>query len=180
MSIQVALLRAINVGGNAIVPMANLRAVVEKAGLRDVRSLLQSGNLIFDANTKTAAATEKLLEATVAKAFGLTTDIFVRSAKEIDAIAAGNPFPKEARNDPGRLVVVFMRQAPAPAAYKALQASIKGRETVRGDGRHAYIAYPDGQGNSKLTAAVITRHLGTPGTARNWNTLLKLAAAASG
>lgn len=175
MSTQAALLRAVNVGGTGSVAMADLRAAAEKAGLKNARTLLASGNLIF-AGAKAPAATENLLEAAVAKTFGLTTDIFVRTASEIAAVVAANPFPKEAKNDPGRLVVVFMREAPSVAAFKALQAAIKGPETVRGDGRHAYIVYPDGQGRSKLTAAVIARHLGTPGTARNWNTVLKLAA----
>ena len=62
------------------------------------------------------------------------------------------------------------------ATFKALQDWIKGREKIRGDGSHAYITYPDGAGNSKLTPAVIERHLGCAGTARNWNTVGKLVA----
>lgn len=175
MSVQCALLRAVNVGGHAKLPMSDLRALADSIGLKNARTLLQSGNLVFDAGGRSPAASEKLLEGACAKAFGFTTDIYVRTPAEIDAVLARNPFPKEAGNDPGRLVVLFTRDAPAANTFKALQAAIKGREIVRGDGRHAYIVYPDGLGNSKLTGALIERHLGLSGTARNWNTLGKLA-----
>jgi uncharacterized protein (DUF1697 family) len=104
----------------------------------------------------------------------------VRTAVEIDAVLAGNPFAREAREIPGYLHVLFLRQAADAGAYKALQAAIKGDEVVRGGGRHAYIVYPSGAGNSKLTPAILARHLGAPGTARNWNTVSKLAALAAG
>jgi uncharacterized protein (DUF1697 family) len=179
MSVQVALLRAVNVGGTGKVSMAELRDAAQTAGLKNVRSLLQSGNLLFDAGPKTPAAVEKALEAVCAKTFGIETSIYVRTAAEIAATVARNPFAKEAKDDPARLHVLFMREAPDKASFVALQAAIKGRELVLGDGRHAYIVYPDGAGNSKLTSAVIMRHLGTPGTARNWNTVSKLAALAA-
>ena len=176
MSVQAAFLRAVNVGGTGLVAMAELRAVAEKSGLKNARTLLQSGNLVFEAGNKSPAAVEKLLEAACAKAFNLTNGIYVRTASEIDAVLARNPFAKQAQDDPGHLHVLFMHEAPPAAAFKALQAAIKGRERVHDDGRHAYIVYPDGSGNSKLTSAVIARHLGAPGTARNWNTVNKLAA----
>jgi uncharacterized protein (DUF1697 family) len=179
MSTQIALLRAINVGGNAKVPMAELRAVAEKAGLKNVRTLLQSGNLVFDAGSKAPAASEKLLEKACAAAFGLRTDIYVRVAAELEAIAANNPFKAEAIDDPGHLLVVFMRAAPPAKAFETLQGAIKGRERVRGYRNHAYIHFPDGVGVSKVTPTVIARHLGQPGTARNWNTLCKLLAVAA-
>ena len=70
--------------------------------------------------------------------------------------------------------MMCLREAPDAAAVKALQAAIKGRETVRAKGKQAYFVYPDGQGTSKLTIAIIEKMLGTRGTARNWNTVLKL------
>ncbi|HEY4942415.1 MAG TPA: DUF1697 domain-containing protein [Rhizomicrobium sp.] len=175
MSVQCALLRAVNVGGNAKLPMADLRALAQNIGLKNARTLLQSGNLLFEAGSRSPAASEKLLESACAKAFGLKTDIYVRTPAEIDALIARNPFPSEAKTDPSHLVVLFLRGAPDAKSFKTLQAAIKGREVVRGDGRHAYIVYPDDIGESKLTGALIERHLGLPGTARNWNTLGKLA-----
>ncbi|MBL6852998.1 MAG: DUF1697 domain-containing protein [Alphaproteobacteria bacterium] len=178
--IQVGLLRAVNVGGNAKVPMADLRAMAEKIGLKNARTLLASGNLVFDAGARTPAASEKLLESACAKTFGLKTDIYVRSHAELKTIIARNPFEKEAEDDPSHLVVLFMRDAPGAKAFGALQNWIKGSEQVRGDGNHAYIVYPDGIGMSKLTPGVIERHLGCAGTARNWNTVGKLAALSVG
>jgi uncharacterized protein (DUF1697 family) len=172
---MIALLRAVNVGGNAKLAMSNLRAAAEKAGLKNVRSLLQSGNLVFDAGSRAPSAVEKLLETVCARSFGLKTDVYVRTDAELAALIEANPFPKEARSDPGHLLVLFLREEPDAAAHKALQGAIKGREQVRGGGRHAYITFPDGIGTSKLTSAFLARYLGEPGTGRNWNTVLKLA-----
>ena len=176
MTTYAALLRAVNVGGTGKVAMADLRKAVEGIGYKNVRTLLQSGNLIFETHAKSP---EKALEAAFEKAFGFKTDIHVRDGAELAEVIARNPFPKEAKSDPARLHVLFMRKAPTAENFKALDAAIKGPERVRGDGRHAYLHYPDGAGASKLTSAVIARHLGTPGTARNWNTVTKLAAMAS-
>jgi uncharacterized protein (DUF1697 family) len=174
---HIALLRAINLAGKNMVGMADLRAMLGRAGVEDVQTLLQSGNVIFAAGRRSPASLEKALEAAFAKRFGFESDHFIRTGGEIAAVIAGNPFPKEASTDPGHLIVVFLKDETTAPAVKALQSAIKGREVVRAKGRHAYIYYPDGAGRSKLTAAIIEKHLGCRGTARNWNTLLKLAAA---
>ena len=129
---------------------------------------------MFKSASSSAEKVERLLEAASTKHLGVTTDYFVRSAKEWQAIIEANPFPKEAKNDPARLVMMCLRDAPSPAQVKALQAAIKGREVVKAGGRQAYFVYPDGQGRSKLTIQMIEKALGTRGTARNWNTVLKL------
>jgi uncharacterized protein (DUF1697 family) len=98
----------------------------------------------------------------------------VRTADEWRKLIDANPFTVEAKNDPSRLVVTCYKSALDPAKVKAAQAAITGRERLRADGRHLYMTFPDGQGNSKA-AIVVGRMLG-PGTARNWNTVLKLAA----
>ncbi len=179
MTTHIALLRGVNVGGKNQVAMTDLRGLLARLGFADPQSLLQSGNLVFRASGKTAAQLERLLEAEVARRLGLDTQFLVRSAAEWKAIVARNPFPDEAKRDPGRLVVVALKDAPDAKRVKALQASVVGRETVRGRGREAYIVYPDGQGRSKLTNALIERLLGTRATARNWNTVLKLDALAN-
>jgi uncharacterized protein (DUF1697 family) len=92
------------------------------------------------------------------------------------AVIAGNPFSEEAARDPGHLLVVALKDAPDRAAAAALRNAITGREVVRVRGRHAYIVYPDGIGRSRLTTVVIEKKLGTRGTGRNWNTVLKLGA----
>src|SRR5262249_6537821 len=117
----------------------------------------------------------KELEAEAAKRFGRPIDFFVRDGQEWARVIADNPFPTEAKRDPGHLVVMALKDVPTAAAMKALQAAIKGREIVQAIGRHAYVVYPDGIGRSKLTNAVIEKALAARATGRNWNTVLKIA-----
>jgi len=155
--------------------MADLRDLLTGLGLREVQSVLQSGNLVFRCNGEGGVRLERTLEAEAKKRLSVETDFFVRSAAEWEDAVAENPFHEEARRDPARLVAVFLKEPPGSAGLKALQAAVVGREVVRGSGRQVYIVYPDGQGRSKLTNAVIEKHLRTRGTARNWNTVLRLA-----
>jgi uncharacterized protein (DUF1697 family) len=177
----VALLRAVNVGGRAVLRMAELKTLLAELGYDAPQTLLQSGNAVFGvggARRETSGAIEARIERELERRLSLRSDVFIRSAGEWDAAIAANPFREEAESDPSRLVIMPLKDAPPAAAVKALQASIKGREAVRADGRQLYIVYPDGIGTSKLTSSVIERTLGSRGTARNWNTALKLAALA--
>jgi uncharacterized protein (DUF1697 family) len=175
MTAYVALLRAINVGGANAVAMAELRAMCGELGLGDARTVLQSGNVVF--RTAIARAElEPLLEREAANRFGTTIEFVVRSADEWSALIAANPFTREAADDPAHVVVMCCKRAPEAAALAALTGAIAGREDVRAAGADVYITYPDGIGDSKLTNAVIQRKLGTSGTARNWNTVRKIAA----
>ena len=180
MNTHIALLRGVNVGGHQKVPMTDLRALVAKLGFTDVRSLLHSGNLVFRSDgpsgSEASAEIERLLQAELKKRVGIDTDFFVRSASEWKAVIAKNPFRKEAERDPAHLAAMFLKDAPTAKQVAALEQAIVGRETFRVEGRLAYIVYPDGTGNSKLTSALIDRKFETRGTGRNWNTELKLAA----
>jgi uncharacterized protein (DUF1697 family) len=175
MTVHVALLRAVNVGGRSL-PMADLKAMLADIGLAQARTLLQSGNVVLDAAAKTGTALESFLERETQIRLNLKADYLVRTAAEWKAIIARNPFRRQAKDDPAHLVAMPLKVAPAKARVAALQAAIKGRERVRADGRELYIVYPDGIGRSKLTIAVIERTLATRGTARNWNTVLKVQA----
>jgi uncharacterized protein (DUF1697 family) len=180
MTVYIALLRGINVGGHQRVAMSDLRDLLAKLDFGDPRSLLQSGNLVFRSAKRTAAELERLLETEAEKRLGLRSDFFVRSAQEWQAIVARNPFPAEAERDPGRLLVMFLKDAPDAGSVAALEAAVTGREVVRAHGREAYLVYPDGVGRSRLTHALIEKKLATRGTGRNWNTVLKLGALAGG
>ncbi len=176
MIIHIALLRAINVGGHNLVAMSDLRQLFADLGFPGAKSLLQSGNVVFESPQAADAEVERRLEKEIAKRLGVTADFIVRSAKEWQKIVARNPFPKQAKEDPGHLLVDFLKSAPSAESVRSLQSAIQGPETLRGDGKQLYIVYPDGVGRSKLTATLIERKLGIRGTARNWNTVLKLAA----
>ena len=114
-----------------------------------------------------------------AKRLDLRTDFLIRTAAEWKRIVAHNPFPEEAKGDPAHLVVMFLKRAPNAKEIAALRSSITGPEIVAADGRQVYIVYPAGIGRSRLTNSFAEKKLGTRGTARNWNTVLKLTACVS-
>jgi uncharacterized protein (DUF1697 family) len=175
MSMHVALLRAVNVGGRGLLAMSDLRELFEALGFAGAQSLLQSGNFVFQSGRQTGAALERLLETETEKRLGVATDYLIRTADEWKKVIASNPFSDEAERDPGHLLVVFLKQEPPAKDVKALQAAIKGPEVVRCEGKHLYAVYPLGIGHSKLTNTLIERKLGSRGTGRNWNTVRKLA-----
>ena len=176
MTMQVALLRAVNVAGKNRVAMADLRGMLEELGFTGVKSLLQSGNLVFRSERRFGEALERLLETETATRLKVSCDYFVRTADEWAKVVANNPFPDEAERDPGHLVVMFLKAPASSKNVKALAAAIRGPELVRAQGKQLYLVYPAGIGRSKLTTALIEKHLGIRGTGRNWNTVVKLAA----
>lgn len=173
MTTYIALLRGINVGGNKKVAMSDLRDLAARLGFEDPKTLLQSGNLVIRGKKQATSAIEKLFRPK------LDCEVFVRTAEEWKTIVANNPFTKEAKDDPGYLHVMCLRGAPDMSAVDSLRAAIVGREVVEVREREAYLVYPDGAGRSKLTHGLIEKKLGVQGTARNWNTTLKLLALTS-
>ena len=178
MPVHIALLRAVNVGGRNAIAMSDLRGLATALGFAEARTLLQSGNLVFRSDRRTGAALERVLEAEAAARLDLETDFLIRTASEWERVIARNPFPAEAKRDPGHLVVMVLKQEPERKEVEALRAAIAGPEIVRADDRQLYIVYPAGQGRSRFTNALIEKKLGTRGTGRNWNTVLKLGALA--
>lgn len=176
LAVHIALLRAINVGGNRKVAMADLRSLVEELGFADVRTLLQSGNLVFRSGGPDGGDLEARLQTAARDRLGLETDFMVRGAAEWSRIVANNPFPDAAAQDPAHLAIVFLKTPTTKADIEALRRASPGPERIAGGGRELYIVYPDGMGRSLLTPAIMKRTIGIPGTARNWNTVLKLAA----
>ena len=154
--------------------MTDLRNFLTQLGFDDVRSLLQSGNLVFDSRARIGAELERFLEAEALKRFALEIDFFVRAPEEWKGMIRQNPFRKEAELDPAHLVVMLLKSPPRAEDVAALQEGISGPEIVQAKGRQLYAFYPKGIGRSRLTNAVIERKLGRC-TGRNWNTVLKLA-----
>lgn len=176
-----AFLRAVNVGGTQLLPMAALREALAAAGYDPVRTLLQSGNVVLGA-ARTGGRLEAELEAVLHRKWGIETPVVVRSGEAWRRMIAGNPFPKEAVANPAKLQTVVLKALAGAAQLKALRAAIRGPETVElsATGRELHVFYPEGAGNSKLTGNVMEKALGCVGTSRNWNTVLKLAALAEG
>jgi uncharacterized protein (DUF1697 family) len=159
----VALLRAVNVGGRSL-SMERLRALAERAGFSEVRTYIQSGNLLFSSRLAEAKVKARL-EAALAAELGMPVSVLVRSAAEIAEVARKNPFPKRA---PNRVVAIFLERPAPKTALRDLVAP--GGEEVRLSGREIFVHYPNGQGRSKLKLAAAAF-----GTARNLNTVAKLA-----
>lgn len=170
----IALLRAVNLGGDSTVSMDALRGLVGRLGYTEVRCLLQSGNLVFEGPGRTEGSMEHQLQAAIGKELGLATEVFVRSGAEWQKVIDGNPFPEEAERDPAHLVLMALRDPPPAAAWEKLREVIDGPERFEPAGRYAYVTYPDGIGRSRVTNRLLEAKLGTLSTGRNWNTVLKL------
>jgi uncharacterized protein (DUF1697 family) len=176
MPVHLALLRAVNVAGRKPVRMTELCDLMVELGFADVRSVLQTGNLVFRSRARTGADLEDFLEAEAAKRHNLQTDVFVRTEMEWKKTIANNQYREEAKRDPAHLIVMFLKRTPSAKEAEQVQAAITGPEIVSVDDRQAYIVYPAGIGRSRVTNAFLEGKLGTRGTARNWNTVLKLEA----
>jgi uncharacterized protein (DUF1697 family) len=172
----VAFLRAVNVGGNNKVPMAPLREALTAAGLDDVSTVLQSGNVVF-ASRKSSATVGKVVGDAIEDAFGLSIGVVVRTGAELAAVAATNPFlADEPDRDPKTLHVVFLSGEPTAAAAAKLDPERSPPDAFDVAGSEIYLSYPGGSGTSKLTLDYLERTLGVRGTARNWRTVQRLAA----
>ncbi|MFV2113571.1 DUF1697 domain-containing protein [Micromonospora sp. LOL_025] len=170
----VALLRGVNVGG-AKVAMADLRRLVTGLGHDDVRTYLQSGNVVFGSTVRDADALARGIERAIADELGLTVPVLVRSGRELAAVAGGNPYA-DREDDPTRLLVVFLATAPGRSAVDAL--AVPGGENLAFTvaGRDVYLHYPDGgYGRSKFTNNHLEKKLGVVATTRNWRSVRTLA-----
>jgi uncharacterized protein (DUF1697 family) len=165
MTAYVALLRAINVGGTGRLEMADLRSLCEGCGFTGVATFIQSGNVVFKTK-RSEASVQKLLEQTLTEKMGKPVGVLVRSSEELTAVLEKNPFPDA---PPNKVIVCFLS---APLRRGLLDAI----ETPEGEqlathGREVFIFFPQGQGKSKLKLPFLKT-----GTARNMNTVSKLAA----
>jgi uncharacterized protein (DUF1697 family) len=165
MTAYIALLRAVNVGGTGKLPMSDLKAMCEKAGFGIVRTYIASGNFVFDFQ-ETEARVKTTLEAYAGKPVG----VLVRTASEMAEVLANNPFPDAL---PNRTVVIFLDEPPRSDSLERITG--KNGEEVRLGKREFYVHYGDGMADSKLRIPAAK-----DGTARNINTISKLAAMAAG
>ena len=165
----VALLRAVNVGGRGLLAMKDLQALCSELGLGNVRTYIQSGNVVFESD-RVEAALKRMLEAAITKRLGRAVQVLIRTAAELKAIIEANPFPDA---QPDQVGVVFL---PKPVRSTVLaEIVIQGREEIQAVGREVFVHYPDGMGRSKLKLP-----FATDGTTRNLNTVGKLLAMAGG
>lgn len=163
MTAFIALLRAVNVGGTGALPMAELRALCESAGFAGARTYIQSGNVCFS-SPLTEAEVKRALESALAAKMGAPVGVLVRTADELRAALAANPFAGE---KPNLTYAIFYDEALPPDALAGV--ATPGGERLALGARELYVTYPEGMGRSKLK---IPR--AKLGTARNMNTVAKL------
>lgn len=172
MGTYVALLRGINVGGHRILKMADLRDIITAAGGRDVATYIQSGNAVFGHAGRATAKVAADLERAIERGAGFAVPVVVRSAAELAAVIADNPF---AREDSDKLHVQFLAAKPAANALAKLVPTLFAPERYMLQGREIYLHLPDGMGKSKLAVALSRLSaISAIATARNWRTVLEL------
>lgn len=176
MTVAVALLRGINVGGRNKIRMADLRDLCDELGLCDARTVLQSGNIVFETAETDLKRVKLALEVGIASHFGLEIQVLLRSAAEYDMVISRGHFSAEQLLEGGKAAVVFLSDTPDPADIERLREGNPGRELIHAARRELYIYYSDGMARSKLDNKRIEGQLGLVATARNWNTCLKLFA----
>jgi len=169
----IALLRGINVGGRTRVKMADLREQCVGLGWAGVQTYVASGNVIFEAEGENAGL-EAQLEAAILARFGTAVPVIVRAAADWPAYASGNPFPDAAEAEPNRLMMMLSKALPREGALHMLKERARDGECIAQAGEAIWIHYPEGAGTSRLSPTVIDRLIGSPATARNWRTVIKL------
>lgn len=170
-----AFLRGINVGGRNRVPMPELKTLFEGLGHEEVVTYIQSGNVVFRASR----AGVREIEERITEVFGLDVIVVLRTAAELAAAAAGNPFLGKA-GETKRLYVVYLDEKPSPSAVEQLDPDRSPGDRFSLVGRDLYLDLATGAGRTKLTLDYFERVLAVDGTARNWNTLLQLRTLSEG
>lgn len=168
------LLRGINVGTKNGLPMAELRAMLEKVGCADVKTYVQSGNAVFSTKLEAAELT-KAIEAALERYMKRPIATTLRTLDQLRAIVARNPFEKEATK-PAYLCVTFLSHAPTAADLAPLHAQDWSPDLFQVRGKEIYSWHPNGQGRSPLAVALQKLKLRGAVTTRNWNTVLQLRA----
>jgi uncharacterized protein (DUF1697 family) len=173
-STHVALLRGVNVGGKNCVPMKELAEIFAKAGCADVRTYIQSGNVLFRATRTIADALPPRITKQIAKSFGCQVPVVLRTAEQFAAAVQNNPFREVPEVPEEALHVYFLAGVPDAARTAQLDPDRSKPDAFIVHGREIYLHLPNGIGRSKLTNAYFDSKLATTSTARNWRTTLKL------
>jgi uncharacterized protein (DUF1697 family) len=174
MKTYIAILRGINVSGHNIIKMDALKALFEKLGFQQVKTYVQSGNIVFKGNEENADALANKISSRIKKEIGYDVPVIVLTSDTLRQITAENPFPGQPGKDDSYFHVTFLSEKPTQADIEAIQAKKQGEEELAFTGRAVYLYCPLGYGKSKLTNNLIEAKLKVGATTRNWRTTLKL------
>ncbi len=167
MTVYIALLRAINVSGKRKVPMSDLRELVEALGHTDVRTYIQSGNVVFNATAGSPARIRSAMEQQIETAFGFGVTVLLRSPAELEAAMRRNPFGDSA-------YVTFLDEPPTAGSIAAIDPAAFAPDEFAVHGREVFVHCPNGYGRTKINNTFFERAFATKATTRNWRTLSTL------
>jgi uncharacterized protein (DUF1697 family) len=178
MATYIAMLRGINVGRGKMVKMERLRTSFAGLGFDEVKTYVQSGNVVFQSKRKSPAELTRTIETKIQRDFGFAVRVLIKTSKELAQIVQKNPLLRVKGIDVSKLHVTFLSDAPPKTAEEMLEDLATTRERFRILNREIYLYCPDGYGNSKLANNTIEKKLSLVATTRNWrtvNALLEMA-----
>jgi uncharacterized protein (DUF1697 family) len=174
MPTYISMLRGINVGGHKRIKMDQLRRSFEALGFEQVKTYIQSGNVVFKTAKISTSGLSKRIEERILTDFGFSVSVISRTGDEVGTTIANNPFLKERGIDPEKLHVMFLSAAPEPAALKKLADLIAPPDQCRSFERGIYFYLPNGVSQSVLMKKPVDRMLAVVTTTRNWRTVNSL------
>lgn len=170
----IALLRGINVGGQKKIKMADLKVMFESMGFKDVKTYIQSGNVIFNYDSSDTIILANRVEEKISETFGFSAKTIIRTAEELRSIIDNNPFIKEPDIELDKLHVTLMIDVPAPNIISSLNIKKEENERYLIISKEIYLYCPNGYGNTKLNNSIFEKKLNIAATTRNWKTITKL------
>ena len=178
MPIYIAMLRGINVSGQKLIKMDALRDSMAALGFRQVKTYVQSGNIIFEAGKNSPVSAAEKIGKQILKDYGFSLPVIMRTAEEMERVARENPLLKEAGIDESKLHVTFLSSAAPGTAAQVLSPLATKPERLRVCGREIYLYCPNGYGDTKVSNNALEKKLGVRATTRNWKTVNALLALA--
>jgi len=174
MPVLISMLRGVNVGPHNRIKMDALRALYESLKLKDPRTYVQSGNVIFRTTEKSHAQLAKKIQSAIQKSLGCCPAVILRTTDEMRKAVAASPFKQRKDLEPGKILVTFLDAQPPGGSQATLDAFKDYPEELHLKGRELYIYFPNGAGKSKLPWSSVEKFLKVTGTARNWNSVTKM------
>ncbi|MFT4663236.1 MAG: hypothetical protein ACI8YQ_003789 [Polaribacter sp.] len=175
MPTYISLLRAINVGGNNKIKMADLKALYESLDFKNVKTYIQSGNVIFDSKKKSQQKLEILIAEKIKETFGHDIALLIRTKKDFETLVGNNPFPIKAAGEEKQRYVMFLQEEPDSINVNKLLEKIEDwPEQFELKGKEAYLNAVNGYGRTKLNSNFVERNLKVKITARNWKSVIAL------
>jgi uncharacterized protein (DUF1697 family) len=170
----IALLKGINVGRHKRIKMADLKHAIKSIGFKNIKTYLQSGNVIFEHDSTDSAKVAEDIEEKIDQTFEFSVNVIIRTEDELESIIKVNPFIKEVNIELDKLHVTFLSDIPDPETIMDLDIKKDENEKFEVIGREVYLYCPNGYGNTRLKNDVFEKKLNTTATTRNWKTTNKL------